>query len=127
MVLATPISGGIYLLTDNWKMGLGSLIFIFAGSFGLILFTLETFIYRKIKLIYKFIHQTKATRKEEVYFKDNEENGPYKSYYKSGKIKDVGSFENAQKSGNWKTFYENGNLMNEVNYKDGKPEGATME
>lgn len=57
------------MLTDNWKMGLGSLIFIFAGSFGLILFTLETFIYRKIKLIYKFIHQTKATRKEEVYFK----------------------------------------------------------
>ena len=30
---------------------------------------LEKFIYRKIKLIYKFIHQTKATRKEEVYFK----------------------------------------------------------
>ena len=50
-------------------MGLGSFIFIFAGSYGLILFTLEKFIYRKIKLIYKFIHQTKATRKEEVYFK----------------------------------------------------------
>ena len=32
-------------------------------------FTLEKFIYRKIKLIYKFIHQTKATKKEEVYFK----------------------------------------------------------
>lgn len=50
-------------------MGVGSFIFIFAGSYGLILFTLEKFIYRKIKLIYKFIHQTKATRKEEVYFK----------------------------------------------------------
>jgi two-component system phosphate regulon sensor histidine kinase PhoR len=35
----------------------------------LILFTLEKFIYRKIKLIYKLIHQTKATKKEEVYFK----------------------------------------------------------
>ena len=35
----------------------------------MILFTLEKFIYRKIKLIYKLIHQTKATRKEEVYFK----------------------------------------------------------
>ena len=30
---------------------------------------MEQFIYRKIKLIYKFIHQTKATRQEEVYFK----------------------------------------------------------
>jgi len=68
-ILAAPISGGIYILTGNWKIGLGSFIFIFAGSFGLILFTLEKFIYRKIKLIYKFIHQTKATRKEEVYFK----------------------------------------------------------
>ncbi len=35
----------------------------------MIQFILEKFIYRKIKLIYKFIHQTKATRKEEVYFK----------------------------------------------------------
>jgi two-component system phosphate regulon sensor histidine kinase PhoR len=69
LVLATPISAGVYLLTDNWKIGLGSFIFVFAGSYGLILFTLEKFIYRKIKLIYKFIHQTKATRKEEVYFK----------------------------------------------------------
>ena len=38
-------------------------------GYALILFTLERFIYRKIKLIYKLIHQTKATRKEEVYFK----------------------------------------------------------
>ncbi len=30
---------------------------------------LEQFIYRKIKLIYKFIYQTKATRKEETYYK----------------------------------------------------------
>ncbi len=69
LVLAAPISAGIFLLTDNWKFGLGSFLLIFAGSYGLILFTLEKFIYRKIKLIYKFIHQTKATRKEEVYFK----------------------------------------------------------
>ena len=42
---------------------------MFGGSYGLILFTLDKFIYRKIKLIYKLIHQTKATKKEEVYFK----------------------------------------------------------
>ena len=46
-----------------------SLVLVFGGSFALILFTLERFIYRKIKLIYKLIHQTKATRKEEMYFK----------------------------------------------------------
>jgi two-component system phosphate regulon sensor histidine kinase PhoR len=32
-------------------------------------FVLERFIYRKIKLIYKQINQTKATKKEETYYK----------------------------------------------------------
>jgi two-component system phosphate regulon sensor histidine kinase PhoR len=59
----------MYFVTHNWKIGLASLAIIWGGSFGLILFTLEKFIYRKIKLIYKLIHQTKATRKEEMYFK----------------------------------------------------------
>lgn len=44
-------------------------VIIFIGSFLLIRFTLERFIYRKIKLIYKFIHQTKASKREEIYYK----------------------------------------------------------
>lgn len=39
------------------------------GSYLLISFIFERFIYRKIKLIYKFINKTKATRKEETYYK----------------------------------------------------------
>lgn len=68
-IISVSVATGIYLLTTNWKYGIGSLLFIFAGTYLLIQFTLERFINRKIKLIYKFIHQTKATRKEEVYFK----------------------------------------------------------
>src|SRR5688572_23257697 len=68
-LLAVPVAFGIFIITGNWKIGLASLVIVWAGSFGLILFTLEKFIYRKIKLIYKLIYQTKATRKEEVYFK----------------------------------------------------------
>ena len=68
-LLALPISVGIYILTGNALVGITSLFIVFSGSYGLILFTLEKFIYRKIKLIYKLIHQTKATKKEEVYFK----------------------------------------------------------
>lgn len=68
-LLSFPIATGIYLLTLNWKIGLVALALIFGGSYGLILFTLEKFIYQKIKLIYKLIHQKKATRKEETYFK----------------------------------------------------------
>jgi two-component system, OmpR family, phosphate regulon sensor histidine kinase PhoR len=67
--LAIPIALGVYVMTGNWKIGIASLVIILGGSYGLMLFTLEKFIYRKIKLIYKLIHQTKATRKEEVYFK----------------------------------------------------------
>lgn len=69
LVLSGPVALGIYGITENWRIAAASLAIVFAGSFGLILFTLEKFIYRKIKLIYKLIHQTKATRKEEVYFK----------------------------------------------------------
>lgn len=47
-----------------------SFIVIFLGSYGLIVYTLQTFIYRKIKLIYKFIYQTKASKKEEFYYKN---------------------------------------------------------
>lgn len=68
-LLSFPVALGIWALTRNWQIGLASLVVVFFGSFGLIMFTLERFIYRKIKLIYKLIHQTKATKKEEVYFK----------------------------------------------------------
>ncbi|WP_127129329.1 sensor histidine kinase [Pseudoflavitalea rhizosphaerae] len=68
-ILSIPIAIGIAVLTMNWKIGLVSLGVVFAGSYSLIIITLERFIYRKIKLIYKLIYQTKATKKEEVYFK----------------------------------------------------------
>ncbi|WP_276480384.1 sensor histidine kinase [Paraflavitalea pollutisoli] len=68
-ILSVPIAIGIFLFTFDWRVGLASLALVFAGSYALIIFTLEKFIYRKIKLIYKLIYQTKATKKEEVYFK----------------------------------------------------------
>jgi len=46
-----------------------SFAIIFAGSYLLINYVLEKFIYRKIKLIYKFIYKTKATKREETYYK----------------------------------------------------------
>jgi two-component system, OmpR family, phosphate regulon sensor histidine kinase PhoR len=68
-IISIPVAIGIALLTMNWKIGLVSLGLVFLGSYSLIILTLEKFIYRKIKLIYKLIYQTKATKKEEVYFK----------------------------------------------------------
>lgn len=69
VILAVPIGLLMLLLINSWLWALGSFVLILGGSYLLISFMLERFIYRKIKLIYKFIHQTKATHKEEIYYK----------------------------------------------------------
>ena len=69
LTLSLPISLGIYFLQGKWQAGVIALALIFAGSYALILYIIQKFIYRKIKLIYKFIGQTKATKREETYYK----------------------------------------------------------
>ncbi len=67
-LLSLPVALGVGLLTRNVGIGLVTLLLVWVGSYLLIQITLEKFIYRKIKLIYKLIYQTKATKKEETYF-----------------------------------------------------------
>lgn len=69
LILALPESLLVYVVEKNWQWALASFILFFGGSYFLVLFMLEKFIYRKIKLIYKFIYKTKATRREETYYK----------------------------------------------------------
>ncbi|NTS39849.1 HAMP domain-containing histidine kinase [Flavisolibacter sp. BT320] len=69
LALSIPISGGIYLLERQWLIGVVAFVLIFLVSYFLVFNIIQNFIYRKIKLIYKFIHQTKATRREEMYYK----------------------------------------------------------
>jgi two-component system phosphate regulon sensor histidine kinase PhoR len=69
LVLAIPVSLLVYIIEKSWLWGAASFVILFSGAYLLISFILERFIYRKIKLIYKFIYQTKATRKEETYYK----------------------------------------------------------
>ena len=54
------------LLLESLIFFIGITIF----SYLLINYTVQRFIYRKIKLIYKLIYQTKASKKEEFYFKN---------------------------------------------------------
>lgn len=67
-ILAVPVSILIYIIEKKWYWGIGSFIVLFGFAFFLFRFVLERFIYRKIKLIYKFINQTKATPKEKTYY-----------------------------------------------------------
>jgi len=69
LALSIPVSLGFFILHQNWITGLVSFVLIFLGSYLLILSIIQNFIYRKIKLIYKFIHHTKASKKEEMYYK----------------------------------------------------------
>ena len=69
LVLSVPISLLLWYVEKNWLIALICFVVIFLGSYLLILLVLEKFIYRKIKLIYKLIYQTKASKKEEVYYK----------------------------------------------------------
>lgn len=69
LVLAAPVSVLVYFVEKSIWWALGSFIILFTGAYFLILFVLERFIYRKIKLIYKFINKTKATRREETFYK----------------------------------------------------------
>ncbi|MBI3138034.1 MAG: HAMP domain-containing histidine kinase [Sphingobacteriales bacterium] len=69
LVLAIPESILVYIVEKTWWWAAASFFILFVGGYFLIYFMLERFIYRKIKLIYKFIYKTKATKREETYYK----------------------------------------------------------
>jgi two-component system, OmpR family, phosphate regulon sensor histidine kinase PhoR len=56
-------------LQPPWYIPIVVFVVIFLVVYGLYYYTLQHFIYRKIKIIYKFIYQIKATRKEEFFYK----------------------------------------------------------
>ncbi len=70
LALSLPIALGFFIIKPVWWVALLSFLLVFLGAFGMILYGLQSFIYRKIKIIYKFIYQTKASKKEEFYYKN---------------------------------------------------------
>jgi len=69
LLLATLLTISIFILFTNWKLSLVYFIISFAITYFILNEILEVFIYRKIKLIYKLISQTKASKREEAYQK----------------------------------------------------------
>jgi two-component system, OmpR family, phosphate regulon sensor histidine kinase PhoR len=53
-----------------WWVPLITFVTLFIIAYALTHYFVQRFIYRKIKLIYKFIYQTKATKREEFYYKN---------------------------------------------------------
>lgn len=72
-ILAFSISALVglanFVLLKDWIIALVSFGVLFLVAYLLIFYFLQQFIYRRIKLIYKFIYQTKASKREEFYNK----------------------------------------------------------
>jgi two-component system, OmpR family, phosphate regulon sensor histidine kinase PhoR len=69
LMLAVPVGLLVFIYEKKWLPAIVSLLVIQVAGYFLISFVLERFIYRKVKLIYKFIYHTKATKREETYYK----------------------------------------------------------
>lgn len=70
LALAVILTVIILFLNPVWWFILLFFALAFLISYAVVLYTMQTFIYRKIKLIYKLISQTKASKKEEFYYKN---------------------------------------------------------
>ncbi|MCZ2223650.1 MAG: cell wall metabolism sensor histidine kinase WalK [Chitinophagales bacterium] len=69
LIVSIPVAIAFLVVEKKLWMGIIAFVLMFIGSYLLISYVLETFIFRKIKLIYKFIYQTKASKREETYYK----------------------------------------------------------
>lgn len=69
LILSVPLAIGAYFIQPVWWISFIVFAVSLAYTYSLIYFILEKFINRKIKLIYKLIYQTKATVREETYYK----------------------------------------------------------
>ncbi len=69
-VLSVVMALGCLFIGATMKQTLIALGLTFIVAYFLYLYTLQNFIYRKIKLIYKFIYQTKASKREDFFNKN---------------------------------------------------------
>src|ERR1043165_4374535 len=69
LCLSVPVSVAFYVITKHLYAAAVAFAINMGAGYLLIRFVLDSFIYRKIKLIYKYIYQTKASKKEEMYYK----------------------------------------------------------
>jgi two-component system phosphate regulon sensor histidine kinase PhoR len=69
LILSSLMGLSVFVLIADWKLLLAFFVACFIVIYVLVYQILEYFIYRKIKLIYKLISSTKATKREEAYQK----------------------------------------------------------
>lgn len=73
-IICLPVGfvGGVFVFfyEDKWIPAAVVFILLTVACYLFIYFMIERFVYRKIKIIYKLIYQTKASKREEFYYKN---------------------------------------------------------
>lgn len=69
LLLSSLIALSVFVWFPDWKVLLAYFVACFISIYFILDRILDYFVYRKIKLIYKLISQTKATKREEAYQK----------------------------------------------------------
>lgn len=67
--ISLPIAIGFTYALHSWQKGTVVFLILIICIYYFITFLVNQFVYRKIKLIYKLIYQTKASKREETYYK----------------------------------------------------------
>ncbi len=70
IILSLPLSIFVFFLKSDLWLALLFLLCSIGITYGVILFVFQLFIHRQIKLIYKLISQTKASKKEDFYYRN---------------------------------------------------------
>jgi two-component system phosphate regulon sensor histidine kinase PhoR len=70
LIIATSVTAGFMMTTGKWWHWLLTFALFYILTFGVFYVSLQNFLFRKIKLIYKMIQQTKASKREEFYYKE---------------------------------------------------------
>jgi len=70
VIISVPVSVVFLLTAYNWRGSLLLFVLLFIFSFSLFSFLLKNYLKKQIKLIYKIISQTKASKKEDFYLKN---------------------------------------------------------
>jgi two-component system phosphate regulon sensor histidine kinase PhoR len=69
LVIAMIVALVFDVVTHNWEFSMITFIILLVGVYYFLNYIFNWFIYRKIKLIYKLIYNTKANKKAEAYYR----------------------------------------------------------
>lgn len=67
---------------------------------------------------------TKTKHKEFITYKDGKKDGPERTWYRNGKTKHEGQFENNSMEGVWKYYHMHGELMYDKTYHEDQLHGS---